>query len=225
MRDDLKELYRNRFSEIEEKKKNNIWICICRYLQRFVNKNISGRICVDVAAGYCDFINNIILPEKIKKSAYDANPDITHYAADNVKTIVDDICNISQYYEDGSVSLFFLSNFLEHIEKDKIKALFLDMYNLLSDDGEIWILTPNIKYVGGKYWDFFDHITPITDNSIIELAESMGYTRKKIIKKFLPFTTKSILPQWPWLVSIYLKLMPLSGLFFGEQSFIILKKG
>ena len=225
MREDLKELYRNRFSDVEEKKKNSIWICICKYWQRFINNKMSGRICVDVAAGYCDFINNISLPEKFEKYAYDANPDVGNYANDNVNVIVDDICNISKYFNDGSVSLFFLSNFLEHIEKDKIRTLFSDMYNMLSEDGEIWILTPNIKYVGGKYWDFFDHITPITDNSIIELAESIGYNRKKIIKKFLPFTTKSILPQWPWIVSLYLKLMPLSGLFFGEQSFIILKKG
>ena len=47
---------------------------------------------------------------------------------------------------------------------------------------------------------------------------------KKVIKRFLPYTTKSKLPQEPWLVWLYLKLMPFSGFFFGKQSLIILEK-
>ena len=89
---------------------------------------------------------------------------------------------------------------------------------------EVWILTPNIRYVGGKYWDFYDHITPITEKALIEAGELCGFRVRKCIKKFLPFTTKSRLPKAPWIVRMYLRLMPLSGWFFGEQSFLILQK-
>jgi hypothetical protein len=112
-----------------------------------------------------------------------------------------------------------MSNFLEHISKEEISNLLSMEYELLHENGEVWILTPNIKYVGGKYWDFYDHITPITDKSIIEAAELCGFKIKKCIDRFLPFTTKSRLPQNGWIVRLYLMLMPLTGKVFGEQSY------
>lgn len=179
---------------------------------------------MDVAAGYCDFVNNVSLPSNIRRVAFDANPDVANWASENVEVINDDISNIKKHFSDESASVIFMSNFLEHIEKAAIIKLFSDIWDILKFEGELWILTPNIKYVGGKYWDFFDHITPITEDSLIELTESMGYRSKMVIRRFLPFTTKSKLPQWPWIVALYLKLMPVSGFFFGEQSFLIFKK-
>ena len=184
---------------------------------------------IDIAAGYCDFINNIKIPSDnaandIKKFAFDANPDVSKWASDDVNVIIDDIENIGNHFEKDSVSVCFMSNFLEHIDKKAIVKLLADIKYMLKDNGELWILTPNVKYVGGKYWDFFDHITPITEDALIEQAESMGYKNKRLIRRFLPFSTKSKLPQWQWLVSLYLKLMPLSGFLFGEQSFLVFQK-
>lgn len=90
--------------------------------------------------------------------------------------------------------------------------------------GGVLILTPNIKFVGGKYWDFFDHITPITESALIEAAEAAGFKTERVVKKFLPFTTKSRLPQASWIVRLYLRLMPLSGMVFGEQSLLLFRK-
>lgn len=90
--------------------------------------------------------------------------------------------------------------------------------------GKLIILTPNIKYVKGKYWDFFDHITPITENSLIEILELNNFKIIKCQKKFIPYTTKSKLPQSDWIVWLYLKLMPFSSFFFGEQSLIVAQK-
>jgi len=95
---------------------------------------------------------------------------------------------------------------------------------MLEEGGEVWILTPNIRYTGAKYWDFYDHITPVTEKSLIEQAELAGYKVRICIPKFLPFTTKSRFPQAQWIVRLYLKLMPLSGKIFGEQSFLALSK-
>lgn len=120
--------------------------------------------------------------------------------------------------------MFFMSNFLEHITKKEISDLLKLEYELLIPGGEIWILTPNIRYVGGKYWDFFDHITPITEKAIIEEAKVNRFKTKKCIKKFLPYTTKSKFPTSSLIVRLYLRLMPLSGFLFGQQSFIILSK-
>lgn len=216
------EMYHNRFNDEEVKTKKNTWGAICRYLEKFLPRK-ETKLVVDVAAGYCDFINNIRC--KGNKVAIDINPDVKKYAHSDVKTIVGSIQNLSEYVEKGTVTIFFMSNFLEHISKKEIEELLKEEYKLLDSGGQVWILTPNIRYVGGKYWDFYDHITPITEKSVIEIAMLCGFEVKKCIPRFLPFTTKSKLPQAEWIVALYLKLMPLSGMIFGEQSFIILQKG
>ena len=176
-----------------------------------------------MAAGYCDFINNIRFSGQ--KVALDVNPDVQTHAAFDVKAVVGGIERLPELFQAGEVSVFFMSNFLEHITKEQIKCLLEDCLELLEDGGEVWILTPNIRYTGGKYWDFFDHITPISEKALCEIAVATGFSVKKCVRRFLPFTTKSALPKAAWLVRLYLKLMPFSGMVFGEQSFIILQKG
>lgn len=221
MSEDIKKLYDVRFSEEERKKKREIWKEICKYINRKLGSE-SG-IIVDVAAGYCDFINNYYCADA-QLYAIDLNPDVKIYANDNVEALCGGIEKLEEYFEINTVALFFMSNFLEHITKDEIRKMFESEYRLLKQGGKLLILTPNIKYVGGKFWDYFDHITPITDNAIIELAESMGYKLVKNISRFMPYTTKSKLPQSKWIVALYLKLMPFSGWLCGEQSLIMFEK-
>ena len=226
MQEDLTKLYSNRFNSDEKSRKNGIWEEICKFITRKLNKGKtwSHEAIVDVAAGYCDFINNLPCENTCRKYAFDFNSDVQKHANADVKTICDSVERIGEYFSDGSVTLFFMSNFLEHISKEMIRNLLHDEFKLLKIGGRLVILTPNIRYTGGKYWDFFDHITPLTEKAIIEEAETIGYTLESCIPKFLPFTTKSRLPQWKWIVSLYLKMMPISGFFFGEQSLIVLRK-
>lgn len=216
----LEELYKTRFSDKEEQKKNKIWIEICRYMKKYLKEDYET--VVDVAAGYGDFINNF--STNGKKYALDINPGLEKYVAENVTVHIGGIEYLKQYFSKDSVSLFFMSNFLEHITKEQISHLLQDEYDCLKAGGEVCILTPNIRYVGEKYWDFYDHITPITEKALIEEAESIGFKTSLCIKKFLPFTTKSALPQATWIVRLYLKLMPISGFVCGEQSLLIFKK-
>ncbi len=217
---DLEELYKTRFSDREEQKKNRIWIEICKYLKNYLKEDYES--VVDVAAGYGDFINNF--NTNGKKYAIDINPGLRKFVSSDVMVYIGEIGNLKQYFTKDSVSLFFMSNFLEHITKEQISNLLRDEFECLRSGGEVCILTPNIRYVGGKYWDFYDHITPITEKALIEEAESIGFKTVTCIKKFLPFTTKSALPQAPWIVRLYLKLMPISGFLCGEQSLIIFRK-
>ncbi len=218
--EELKKLYNIRFEDEKGKKnRSRIWSVLCRgFFQQFVSPDA---VVADVGAGYCDFINNISAGSKY---AIDLNPDVIRYAANDVQVIMTDIGEISSHLEQGHLDVCFMSNFLEHISKDQISGLFTSLYGLLSTNGKIIIMTPNIKYAGGKYWDFFDHITPLTDTCLIEALEQQGYKIEKCVSKFLPYSTKSKYPQSPWIVNLYIKLMPVSGLFFGEQSVIIASK-
>lgn len=219
MGEDLQKMYDVRFDANKKREKSKIWGEICSYFEKYLPRE-RGTV-VDIAAGYCDFINHVKADRKI---AIDLNPDVKRYAEDDVEAIVDDILNLGSYVEEGTVSVFFMSNFLEHIPKETISRLIQLQYKLLKPHGELWILTPNIRYTKGKYWDFYDHITPLTEKALIERCEMEGYALKRCIPKFLPYTTKSKLPQSAWLVRAYLSLMPFSGYFLGEQSLIILEK-
>ncbi len=226
MEENLQNLYSVRFSdsEGEKKHKNGTWIEICRYIERrFKCKEKSG-VVVDVAAGYCEFINNYTAENTVKRIAIDANPDVVKYAGESVIAICDSIDNLREHFLPGEVQMFFMSNFLEHITKEQIHTLLLDEFELLCSGGEVMILTPNIKYVGEKYWDFFDHITPITDKSLVEEMNAIGYKLIYNISRFLPFTTKCKLPQAQWIVRLYLWLMPISGMIFGKQSLLLFRK-
>ncbi len=51
----------------------------------------------------------------------------------------------------------------------------------------------------------------------------LDFKIKKVIPRFLPYTTKSRLPKHPLLIKIYLRI-PLLWRIFGKQSLIIAEK-
>jgi hypothetical protein len=53
-----------------------------------------------------------------------------------------------------------------------------------------------------------------------EALELTGFTIRECRPRFLPFSTKSGLPQSPLLVSIYLRIAPLQWLL-GKQMFLV----
>jgi len=89
--------------------------------------------------------------------------------------------------------------------------------------GVILILQPNIKFAYKEYWDFFDHNVPLSDKSLVEALGIAGFEVDKVIPAFLPYTTKSRLPQWELLVRIYLKI-PFIWRILGKQVFVIGRK-
>jgi ubiquinone/menaquinone biosynthesis C-methylase UbiE len=207
---EVENLYQIRFHSDEIARKNKLWSVICKhFFSKFVNPND----CVlDLAAGYCEFINNI---HAAKKIAVDINPDTINFANPNVQVIHAKSSNI-EVVKSNSIDVIFISNFFEHISKDEIILTLNECKRILKEDGKIIILQPNIKYVGMDYWDFFDHHTPLTDKSLREVLELTGFHVKTLIPRFLPYTTKSKIPQLSWLVAMYLHL-PLVWRIMGKQ--------
>lgn len=220
----LQKLYKARFdTECDRKvleKRNAIWRILCDgFFKKFIPPHAT---IVDIGAGYCEFINNIESGgpnEGGRKIAVDLNPDTCHFAHAGVEVINADCMDIAEL-ETGSCDIVFMSNFLEHLPtRDMILRLFSECRRLLKKDGRLLILQPNIRYVGMAYYDFFDHHTPLTEKSLVEALEISGFSIEACIPRFLPYTTKSRLPQAPWLVSLYLNL-PLAWRILGKQCFI-----
>jgi len=212
---DLQLLYSRRFSCQNLAHKNSVWKVICdAFLSRHIRPTDTV---VDVGAGYCEFINNIRCARKI---AVDINPDVKRFADPSVQ-VINESCTAIGTLESDSVDVVFMSNFLEHLpNKQLILETFREAYRILKKHGHIIILQPNIRFVPGEYWDFFDHHIPLTDRSLCEALVLEKFEIEQSIARFLPYTTKSVLPQAPWLVRLYLKV-PLLWRILGAQALVI----
>jgi SAM-dependent methyltransferase len=210
------DIYKRRFSEDIEFR-GKMWKVLCReYFQRFVP---SGATVMEVAAGYCEFINNIEAGSKI---AVDINTDTRGRAAAGVRVVITPSTDLSDIASD-SVDVIFISNFFEHITRAEIADTVRECHRCLRPGGRLLVLQPNIRYVSRDYWMFFDHITPIDDRALCELLEIVGFTIRKALPRFLPYTTKSRLPKSLLLIKIYLKI-PLLYRIFGGQAFVVAEK-
>lgn len=211
----LARLYQARFSDAEVRAKDRVWSILCRdFFSRYVKR--SDRV-LDVAAGYCEFINHI---ECATKVALDANPDVARYAAPGVTVVVGD-CRDMTALPAESFDVAFVSNFFEHLEtKHELDKVLLQILERLRPGGSLLVLQPNIRYLGSRYWDFYDHFTPLSHLSMQEALIKNGYRIQSVIPKFLPYTFKSKLPAASWMVRLYLSLRPAQWLL-GKQMFVV----
>ena len=214
----LDALYRHRFLDEDLPRKRLIWQVLCReFLQRHVGRDA---VVLDLACGYGEFINAI---EARVRDAADLNPDSPRYLDPGVifhATSADRLDDIPA----ESIDVVFASNFLEHLpDKAALSSVFKESFRVLKPGGRFVVLGPNIRYLPGAYWDFYDHHLPLTHLSLAEGLTIHGFMVDLLIDRFLPYTTKSRLPQHPWLISLYLKA-PFVWPFLGKQFFAVARK-
>ena len=213
---ELSGMYHRRFgSDIEFRQRMYKVLC-GEFFQRYIPKDATV---LDIAAGYCEFINNIEAGQKI---ALDLNPDIKKYAAADVK-VLESRSTEMKGLADESVDAAFTSNFLEHLSRDDITKTIRETRRVLKKGGRLLILQPNIRFCHRDYWMFFDHVTPLDDRSLCEVLEVNGFEIVESRPRFLPYTTKGRLPKSIPLLRIYLR-MPLAHRILGKQAFVYARK-
>ena len=213
----LKEVYEQRFNEADQASKEAIWRELGRYLQRYIDPN--GRV-LDIACDLGYFIRNVRAADRWATDIRDVGatlpPDVHYVRASGL--------DLADVLPTGSFDLAFFSNYLEHLASTEAVLQQLRVtFSLLKPGGHVLILQPNIRLIGGAYWDFIDHQTALTDKSLAEAAVMAGFTTKKVIARFLPYTTKSRLPQHHLLVRAYLNFPP-AWLLFGKQTLYLGEK-
>jgi SAM-dependent methyltransferase len=119
------------------------------------------------------------------------------------------------------VDVCFASNFFEHLEnKRSMDAVLQEARRVLRPGGRFVCMQPNIRYAPDKYWDFYDHVLPLSHLSAAEAFGKNGYVVETIVPRFVPFSTKSAYPTHPSFVHAYLRL-PFVWRFFGGQFVLV----
>ncbi|KLO32782.1 glycosyltransferase [Mycobacterium haemophilum] len=214
---DLQRLYRNRFGHDQESR-SAIWgVLVHHFFQAWVRRSDTV---VDLGCGYGEFLNQVGAARRI---GVDLNPDSAGMLEPGVEFHegpADDL----HFLEDGSVDVVFTSNLLEHLQsKADVERMIAEAWRVLKPGGHFIAMGPNIRFLPGDYWDFWDHTVPISDRSLIELLAAQQFTVVDAYDRFLPYTSHSSLPQAPILVRLYLRLRAVWPIF-GRQFVIRARK-
>lgn len=217
MKDYVLSIYADRFDKSAEKR-NVMWQVLCQdYFQKLIKPDDTV---LDLAAGYCEFINNIRCQQKI---AVDLNEKTKAKADKDVKVYQALSTNLPKNLT-GKIDVVFTSNFFEHLDsKNELIDTLKEVHRVLKPDGRIMVLQPNIRLVGNKYWDYVDHTLPLTEKSLFEALYLTGFEVAYQKVRFLPYTANSRIPASPWLIKLYLKL-PFAQFLMGKQTFVVALK-
>lgn len=213
----LRSQYAARFADKAEYR-SGVWKIICSdFFSRYVPES---SVILDLGAGWGEFINSI---SAAKKYAMDLNSATKGLLNQDVISINQD-CSSAWPLESNSLNIVFTSNFLEHLDtKTAIENTITEANRCLVNGGLMICMGPNIKYLPGTYWDFWDHHIPLTEASCSELLAMKGFQVVLCLPRFLPYTMSGGLTPPLSFVRLYL-LFPLLWRFFGKQFLVIGKK-
>lgn len=212
--DDLQRIYEARFRANLEYRRAVWRVLIDDFFQQFVRPTDAV---LDLGCGYGEFINQVRCGSKF---AMDLNPDMPQRVDQDVKALLQD-CSRPWQLPDASLDVVFTSNFFEHLPDKAALGRTLDQVRrCLKPGGRLIALGPNIKYLPGAYWDFWDHYLPLTESSLREALENRAFNTERCVGRFLPYTMAGG-PRYPlWCLKLYLKL-PMAWTFRGRQFLLV----
>ncbi len=214
---ELSKIYHRRFVRTAAYR-DKVWKVLTReFFSRWVK---SDDAVLDLGCGYGEFINNI---PAVRKLAMDLNPDAPAHLAKAVEFLHQD-CSAPWPLADNSLDVVFTSNFFEHLpDKECLNLTLRQALRCLKPGGRLIAVGPNIKYLHGEYWDFYDHHVYLTETSLGEAMEIEGYQIEIITPRFLPFTMVAA-PEYPmFFVRLYVAL-PWLWRFRGKQFLVVARK-
>lgn len=209
-----KDVYTHRFDDAESRRKDVLWREVVRYLSRWIG---SDNVVLDLGCDRGHFIRQVRARERWGTDVR----DVAAHLGPNVRFVRADGLALRDALPAGHFDVVFASNYLEHLAgPDAVVEQLRVAHDLLRPGGRLIVLQPNISLLGGAYWDFIDHRVALNEHSLVEAAALAGFTTERLIRRFLPYTTKGRLPQHPLLVRAYLALPP-AWLFFGKQTLYV----
>jgi SAM-dependent methyltransferase len=214
---ELEVIYGHRF-EGTEAYRNKVWKTLIEcWFQRHIP---AAAAVLDLGCGYGQFINNVVCAQKY---AMDLNPVSKSKLHPEIVFLEQD-CATPWNLPSDSLDVVFTSNFFEHLlSKNDLANTAKQAFRCLKKGGRIIAMGPNIRFVGGAYWDFFDHHLALTELSVKECFDTTGFRSEYVLDRFLPYTMVNA-PQYPLaFLRLYLQL-PFAWKWFGQQFVVIASK-
>jgi SAM-dependent methyltransferase len=214
---ELQRLYERRFAGQSEYR-NEVWrVLVEDYFKRWLPGDATV---LDLGCGHCEFINNVRAKHRF---GMDLNPDTAQHAAAGVQILAQS-CSEPWAVPEDSLDVVFTSNFFEHLyTKRDLRDTLIQALRCLRPGGRIVALGPNIRYLPGEYWDFYDHYLALTELSLGEVMTETGLKLELQIPRFLPYTMSGRARRPVWMLRWYLKL-PFSWPLFGKQFLVVARK-
>ena len=132
--------------------------------------------------------------------------------------------NLAAHLPEDHFDVVLVSNFFEHCRsREQILVVLESIHRVTKPGGRILVLGPNFKYVGDCYYDYFDHRIALTEMSMAEAVELGGFRVEEMVARTLPYSFRSRLPSWSWLIRLYFQL-PVFWPLFGKQFFVVGRK-
>lgn len=210
-------IYAGRFPAAETERRYGMWQEIGSHLQRYVPRD---SVVLDIGAGEGYLIASLDARERW---ATDLRPPLESLAP-LMRFVQGSGLAPDPSLVPGSFDRVLMSNYLEHLPSaDHVIRQFQVVHDLLRPGGQVIVLQPNVRYVGGAYWDFIDHKVPLTQHSLDEAATLAGLRMVRAVVRFLPYTTKGRLPVDRRLVRLYLRV-PLVWRIMGQQTLYIAER-
>jgi SAM-dependent methyltransferase len=215
--DELKLMYERRFSGKEEYRRKVWSVLVSDWFQRYIPD--AGAV-LDLGCGHGEFVNNL---KGLIRYGMDLNPDSGRHLDSDIRWFQQD-CSKQWPLPDNALDLVFTSNFFEHLHhKTNLLGTLIEAYRCIRPGGRLIALGPNIKYVGGAYWDFWDHHLPLTEASLVEALQTAGFKLERVVPRFLPYSMSEG-PRYPlFFLRLYLRL-PFAWRIFGRQFVIVAYK-
>ena len=153
----------------------------------------------------------------------DLNPDCGERVNGHCIFLMQD-CSTTWPLDDRSLDVVFTSNFLEHLpNKNLVDKAIKEAFRCLKNGGKIVCLGPNIKFINGAYWDYWDHFIPLTEESMAEALSLGGFNIQSKIDRFLPYTMSGGKKYTLIALKVYLNI-PIAWKFFGKQFLVVARK-
>lgn len=214
---ELSKIYHRRFARTAAYR-NKVWqILTAGFFSRWVAPDATV---LDLGCGYGEFIGNIKAGRKL---AMDLNPDARQHLGPEIEFLQQD-CSEPWPTPAASLDVIFTSNFFEHLpDKESLSRTLRHALHSLKPGGRLIALGPNVKFLHGQYWDFYDHHVYLTEASLGEAMEIEGYEIEVIKPRFLPYTMVEA-PEYPmFFVRLYITF-PFLWRIFGKQFLIVARK-
>lgn len=215
---DLGRLYENRCGPNTDYRRAVWGVLVSGFFSRFIPP---GAAVLDMGCGYGDFINAVRAPIRL---AMDVNPAVKDKLAAGVGFLPQDSSQPWKGVANDCLDLVFTSNLIEHLpDKAAVARSLLEARRCLKPGGRFIAMGANIRYVRGRYWDFWDHQIPFTENSLSEGLRACGFSIDLCVGRFLPYTMAMGRTYPLVFVKLYLAL-PFLWRFFGRQFLVAAHK-